>query len=243
LIPTNRPPQAPVQGARSSGATHVLLDLDGTISDSAPGIARSLQYAFDACGYEPPTDEAVRTVIGPPFEVGLPTLGIAVGDLERVVAAYRVRYEDIGLFENTVYPGIADMLEQLAGAGHTLSIATAKPETTAVRIIEHFGFTDYFAIQAGASEDVGFGRRTKAQVIDYALIRLQLAPADLSGVVMVGDRDHDVEGAHLNGIDCIGVTWGFGSAEELGSAGAAVLVDTPAEVAAAVLATYRSKGS
>lgn len=229
-------------GAYVNGATHVLLDLDGTISDSAPGIARSLQYAFGACGYAPPTDEAVRTVIGPPFEVGLPTLGIAVDDLERVVAAYRVRYEDIGLFENTVYPGIADMLEQLAVAGHILSIATAKPEPTAMRIIEHFGFSDYFAVQAGASHGVGFGRRTKAQVIDHALIQLQLTPTDLGAVVMVGDRDHDVEGAHLNGIDCIGVTWGFGSAEELRGAGAAVLVDTPAEVAAAVLATYRSVG-
>jgi phosphoglycolate phosphatase len=227
---------------RVNGVTHVLLDLDGTISDSAPGIARSLRYAFAACGYEPPTDEAVRTVIGPPFEVGLPTLGIAVDDVERVVAAYRVRYEDIGLFENTVYPGIADMLEQLAAAGHTLSLATAKPEPTAVRIVEHFGFSDYFAVQAGAGHDVGFGRRTKAQVIDHALIRLQLTPADLGRVVMVGDRDHDVEGAHLNGIDCIGVTWGFGSADELRGAGAAVLVDTPAEVAAAVLATYRSVG-
>lgn len=221
----------------------MLLDLDGTISDSAPGIARSLRHAFAACGYEPPSDEAVRTVIGPPFEVGLPTLGVAVEDLERVVAAYRVRYEDIGLFENTVYPGIADMLEQLAGAGHTLSIATAKPETTAVRIVEHFGFSDYFAVQAGASDAVGFGRRTKAQVIDHALIRLQLTPAELGRVVMVGDRNHDVEGAHLNGIDCIGVTWGFGSPEELRRAGAAALVDTPAEVAAAVSATYRSVGS
>jgi phosphoglycolate phosphatase len=141
-----------------------------------------------------------------------------------------------------VYPGIADMLEQLAAAGHTLSLATAKPEPTAVRIVEHFGFSDYFAVQAGAGHDVGFGRRTKAQVIDHALIRLQLTPADLGRVVMVGDRDHDVEGAHLNGIDCIGVTWGFGSADELRGAGAAVLVDTPAEVAAAVLATYRSVG-
>jgi phosphoglycolate phosphatase len=225
-----------------SRPTHVLLDLDGTISDSAPGIARSLRYAFETCGYEPPTDEAVRTVIGPPFEVGLPTLGIHIDDLERVVAAYRVRYEDVGLFENTVYPGIGDMLEQLVDAGHILSIATAKPEPTAIRIIEHFGFSDYFEVQAGATVDVGAGRRTKAQVIDDALIRLQLTPADLGNVVMVGDRDHDVEGAHLNGIDCVGVTWGFGSAEELRGAGAAVLVDTPAEVAAAVLATYRSVG-
>ena len=223
-----------------SDPTHVLLDLDGTISDSSPGIARSLQHAFDACGYEPPSDEQVRTVIGPPFEVGLPTLGIPVDDVERVVHAYRDRYEDIGLFENTVYPGIIEMLDALAAAGHTLSIATAKPEPTARRIIEHFGFSERFAVQAGATHEVGTGRRTKAEVINYALILLRLFPRDLPRVVMVGDRDHDVEGAHLNGIDCIGVTWGFGSTDELESAGAAVLVHSPGEVAAAVAATYRS---
>jgi len=221
-------------------ATHVLIDLDGTISDSSPGIARSLQHAFSVCGYEPPTDEQVRTVIGPPFEVGLPMLGIHVDDIERVVSAYRGRYEDIGLFENTVYPGIAEMLDELVAAGHTLSLATAKPETTAKRIIEHFGFTDHFAFQAGATIEVGTGRRTKAEVIEYALISLGLGATDLPRVVMVGDRDHDVEGAHLNGIDCIGVAWGFGSPGELETAGASALVDTPAEVAAAVAATYRS---
>ena len=220
--------------------THVLLDLDGTISDSSPGIGRSLQHAFATCGYEPPTDEQVRTVIGPPFEVGLPSLGIPLDDVERVVLAYRDRYETIGLFENTVYPGIADMLDELIAAGHTLSIATAKPEPTARRIIEHFGFADRFAVQAGATVDVGTGRRTKAEVINYALISLRLGLSDLPRVVMVGDRDHDVEGAHLNGIDCIGVTWGFGSVDELEGAGAAALVDHPGEVVAAVAATYRS---
>ncbi len=221
-------------------ATHVLLDLDGTISDSSPGIGRSLQHTFTVCGYDPPTDEQVRAVIGPPFEISFPTLGIPIDDIERVVLAYRERYEDVGLFENTVYPGISAMLDELAAAGHTLSIATAKPEPTARRIIAHFGFTDYFEVQAGATVDVGSGRRTKAEVINYALISLRLGPADLPQVVMIGDRDHDVEGAHLNGIDCIGVTWGFGSVAELQSAGAVALVDTPGEVAATVAATYRS---
>ena len=222
-------------------ATHVLLDLDGTISDSSPGIARSLQHAFSTCGYEPPSDEQVRGVIGPPFEVSFPTLGIPVDDIERVVLAYRERYEDIGLFENTVYPGIAKMLDELTAAGHILSLATAKPEPTAKRIVEHFGFTDYFSVQAGATVEVGTGRRTKAEVINHALISLRLGPADLSKVVMVGDRDHDVEGAHLNGIDCIGVTWGFGSPTELETAGAALITDHPDEVAGAVSATYRSE--
>jgi phosphoglycolate phosphatase len=144
------------------------------------------------------------------------------------------------LFENSLYPGIGEMLDTLAADGHTLSIATAKPEPTARRIIEHFGFAHHFAVQAGATVEVGTGRRTKAEVIEYALFSLGLGPSDLDSVVMIGDRDHDVEGAHLNGIDCIGVTWGFGSVDELERAGADVVVDEPHQVAAAVVATYRS---
>lgn len=221
---------------------HVLLDLDGTLSDSSPGIARSLQHAFTTCGYEPPTDEQVRSVIGPPFEVSFPTLGVPVGDIERVVDAYRERYEDVGLYENEVYPGVAAMLDELVAAGFVLSLATAKPQTTAVRIVEHFGFTHHFRVQAGATDAVGSGRRTKAQVITHALGELRLDGIGRNGhhVVMVGDRDHDVEGALHNGVDCIGVTWGFGSAEELTGAGACALVDSPTGVAAAVMATYRS---
>lgn len=217
--------------------THVLLDLDGTISDSSVGIGRSLQYAFDACGYEPPDDTAVRSVIGPPFEVSFPHLGVPADDIERVVGAYRERYEAVGLFENEVYDGIADMLSVLEGE-FTLALATAKPEPTARRIIDHFGFAAHFDVQAGAHIDVGARRRTKAQVITYALRELRIEAGD--HVVMVGDRDHDVEGAIANGIDCIGVSWGFGSHDELNGAGATVVVDTPAEVVGAVTATYRS---
>jgi phosphoglycolate phosphatase len=223
---------------------HVLLDLDGTISDSSAGIARSLQYAFVACGHVAPTDAAVRTIIGPPFEVGLPTLGLPIGDVPRVVDAYRERYETIGLFENEVYPGVTEMLDELAGAGFVISLATAKPQPTAVRIIEHFGFASYFTLQAGATAELGSGRRTKADVIAWALGELGLTGTPTGRisqpVVMVGDRHHDVDGARANGIPCIGVTWGFGSADELTEAGAVALVDHPGEVAAAAAATYRS---
>lgn len=222
-------------------AVHVLLDLDGTLSDSFPGIARSLQHALVTCGYEPPSDERVRTAIGPPLETSIPTFGVPAADVERVVGAYHDRYEDVGLFENEVYPGIVEMLDELAEAGFTVSLATAKPQATALRIIDHFGFTHRFTVRAGASDTVGSGRRTKAQIITYALAELGLGTRRATDhVVMVGDRDHDVEGARHNGIDCIGVTWGFGSVDELSAAGACALVDSPGEVAAAVTATYRS---
>jgi phosphoglycolate phosphatase len=217
--------------------THLLLDLDGTLSDSSPGIGRSLQHAFERCGYAPPSDDAVRAAIGPPFELTFPGLGVPHHDIARVVAAYRERYETIGLFENELYPGIVEMLDALA-VDYTLAVATAKPEPTAVRIIEHFGLTSYFAVQAGATFEVGAGRRTKGQVIAYALEQLDVEPGE--HVVMIGDRDHDVEGALEHGLDCIGVTWGFGSHDELRQAGATAIVERPGDVAAAVAATYRA---
>jgi phosphoglycolate phosphatase len=218
--------------------THVLLDLDGTISDSSIGIGRSLRHAFESCGYPPPSDTEVRAVIGPPFEMSFPALGVPVGDIERVVECYRERYEDIGLFENDVYPGIAEMLLELTEMGCILALATAKPQPTAIRIVEHFGFSHHFAVQAGASTQIGSGRRTKADVITYALAELGISAGD--HVVMVGDRDHDVEGALLNQIDCIGVSWGFGSHAELDAAGAVTVVDSPAEVVGAVRFAYRA---
>lgn len=214
--------------------SHVLLDLDGTLSDSSLGIGRSLRHAFTTCGYPPPTDDEVRRMIGPPFEISFPTVGIPVDDMHRVIDAYRERYDDVGLFENTPYDGIVEMLDALRDAGHTLTLATAKPEDTAVRIIEHFGFAGYFEVQAGASVEVGGARRSKAEVIRYALDRLGIDDVEGVDIVMVGDRDHDVEGALLNLIPCIGVTWGFGSHEELRDAGATMIVDAPADVGPAV---------
>jgi len=155
-----------------------------------------------------------------------------------VIHAYRERYEDIGLYENDVYPGIAEMLVELRDNGYTLAVATAKPQITAVRIVEHFGFTEHFTVQAGATIEVGSGRRTKADVIEYALDELSIEAGE--HVVMVGDRDHDVEGALHNDIDCIGVTWGFGTHSELTEAGAVTIVDSPGDVVTAVASTYRS---
>jgi phosphoglycolate phosphatase len=226
--------------------THVLLDLDGTISDSFQGIGRSLTHAFTECGYLAPDETTIRDMIGPPFELSFPKHGIHVDDIEQVISVYRDRYEDVGLFENEVYDGVHEMLDALTSAGHLISLATAKPQDTAVRIIEHFGFTDYFTRQVGATHEIGVGRRTKGEVITHALGLLGVGPHDriaLDHVIMIGDRDHDVEGAHLNAIDCIGVAWGFGSHDELHDAGALKIVEHPHEVAAAVAAAYRSHES
>ena len=221
--------------------THVLLDLDGTLSDSEPGIMRSLQWACEVEGFPIPNEEQVRSVIGPPFELGLPSIGIPDDALVRVINRYRERYEDIGLFENTLYDGVIGMLDGLAAAGLSMSIATAKPERTALRIIEHFGLSDHFEAIVGAT--LTPERRAKAQVITYALGLLGIPPGlpEIGDVlIMVGDRDHDVLGAMHNGMSCIGVTWGYGSTEELLSAGAIALAESPAEVVDLARRSYRA---
>jgi phosphoglycolate phosphatase len=219
--------------------THVLLDLDGTLSDSEPGILRSLQWACEQEGFPIPTDAQVRSVIGPPFEIGLPSIGIPDDALGRVINTYRDRYTRIGAFENTLYDGIIEMLDAMADLGLSLSIATAKPEQTAHPILDYFNISERFDVRAGAT--LTSERRTKAQVIDFALRELEIhADPDLGDhVIMVGDRNHDVHGAMHHGIACIGVNWGYGSIEELLSAGAVALADSPAEVVELVQQPYR----
>lgn len=219
--------------------THVLLDLDGTLSDSEPGILRSLQWACEKEGFPIPTDAEVRSIIGPPFEIGLPAIGIPDDALSRVINTYRDRYKRIGAYENTLYDGVIEMLDDLADLGLSLSIATAKPEQTAHPILDHFGISDRFDVRAGAT--LTSERRTKAQVIDHALRELEIhADPDLiDHVIMVGDRNHDVHGAMHHNITCIGVTWGYGSIEELLTAGAIALAESPADVVELVQGTYR----
>lgn len=218
--------------------THVLIDLDGTLSDSEPGILRSLQWACEQEGFPVPTEAQVRSVIGPPFEIGLPTIGIPDDALERVVNRYRERYASIGAYENTLYGGIIEMLTALDAADLVLSVATAKPEVTAHPILDHFDISQWFTVRAGAT--LTTDRRTKAEVIDFALRELGIHGDPKLGehAIMVGDRDHDVHGALHHGIPCIGVTWGYGSPEELLTAGAVALAEHPADVVAMVHETY-----
>jgi phosphoglycolate phosphatase len=226
-------------GSGHAERTHVLLDLDGTLSDSEPGILNSLQWACMVEGFPIPTEDEVRSVIGPPFEIGLPSIGIPDDALERVIDRYRERYADTGAYENTLYDGVIEMLDALAGAGYSLSIATAKPEVTAHPILDYFGISDRFAVRAGAT--LSGERRTKAQVIDHALRELEIhADPDLwDHVIMVGDRDHDVLGAMQHYIPCIGVLWGYGSIEELLGAGAVALAESPSDVVELVGQAYR----
>lgn len=216
--------------------SHVLLDLDGTLSASAPGITRSLRAALLAEGIDAPSDAELEHAVGPPFEHVLPLLGVMPDRIWAVIDTYRERYERVGLYETEPYDGVEAMLDELGGAGVTLAVATSKPEALAVRVVDHFGWTHRFAAVAGATWEPG--RRTKADVIAHALGRLDIEPGPHA--VMVGDREHDVLGARAHGLDCVGVLWGYGDRQELEAAGASALAATPADVAALLGAVTRS---
>ena len=199
----------------------LIFDLDGTLSDSAPGIVASLNHAYDRLGHPKPA--SFQHFIGPPFETIFRSEGFSPDEIITLLAVYRERYWDIGAFENSIYPGIEDVLDQLAAQGYRIAIATSKPEATALRILEHFGYIDRFEVIGGATFDMR--RATKSAVLSYVLDQLgETRP------VMIGDRYHDVEGAAEHGIDCIGVRWGYGVGDELQRCGARWIIDEPAQI-------------
>lgn len=210
----------------------MLFDLDGTIADSRVGIVRSLQHGFAAVGLEVPSDADLEALIGPPLAVVLPRYGVADDLVEPLITAYRSRYKPIGILEAEIYPGMRELLYALAGDGVTLAVATSKPEPFAQMVVEHFDVRRPFAVVAGATFDGT--RMHKHDVIAHALAQLPGAAPENS--IMVGDRHHDIEGARVHGLKCIGVTWGFGRVDELERAGAWRVVDTAAQIAELVAA-------
>lgn len=212
--------------------THVLFDLDGTIADSRLGIVRCLQHGFAELGLPVPPEHELELVIGPPLVSALPRFGLDHDTVVRLIEAYRARYRPIGIFEAELYPGMADLVHRLAAAGLTLAIATSKPEPFAEQIVEHFDLRRSLDVVAGATFDDT--RAYKADVIAHALA--QLPGSTAANTVMVGDRHHDIDGGRAHGLRTIGVSWGFGSRDELAQAGVWRLVDTADELADLVLA-------
>lgn len=184
----------------------VIFDLDGTLTRSEEGIWRSVEYAADALGFPRPDAETLRRFIGPPLDYSFRTyMGMSAEDAARAVAAYRVRYNDVGLFENRVYPGIRRLLRMLRRAGVWCAIATGKPQEPSERIVRHFlldGFFDRVVGTDGVKAD-------KRELIGRAL------PDTFDEAWMIGDRRFDIEGGRAAGIRTIGVGYGYGSEEEL----------------------------
>lgn len=211
---------------RRTAYTTVLFDLDGTLSESAPGILGSLRQAFAEVGVPWVDEVTARSLLGPPFSHSLPPL-VGEQNLAAVVAAYRRHYvEDGALLQTQRYDGILELVSTLSELGIRLAVATSKPEPHAIRILRHLELADCFATIGGDTVD---GRRdSKAQVIGEVLSRLGNPVAE--SVLMVGDRSHDVLGAAAHGVDCAGALWGYGTRAELTNAGALRLCAAPAEV-------------
>ena len=196
---------------------YILFDLDGTITDSALGITNSVKYALNKLNSPIPSYDTLCKFIGPPLLDGFRDIcGFETEKAQTAVKYYREYYETTGLFENAVYDGIPKLLKALKENGKSVILATSKPEKFARLILEHFNLMRYFDFAAGASMDET--RNNKDAVIAYALLECNIK--DKSLAVMVGDRHHDVDGAKVNGISCVGVLYGFGNREELSNAGA-----------------------
>jgi phosphoglycolate phosphatase len=204
----------------------VLFDLDGTLTDPKIGITTSIQYALAKFDIPVPTQDELTWCIGPPLHAAFRALlGTGDADAHRAVGYYRERFADVGLFENTLYPGIADVLTAVAAPGRRLFVATSKPHVFADRIIDHFGLRPHFGRVFGSELD---GTRVhKTDLLRYALDETSTDPRR---AIMIGDREHDMIGAANNGIATVGVLYGYGSREELRAAGAMHLCATPGEI-------------
>lgn len=201
----------------------VLFDLDGTLTDPGEGITNSVAYALNKFGIKVADKTELYNFIGPPLiDSFMKYYNMNYEDGLKAVEYYREYFGVTGIFENTMFDGIPELLNTIKMSGRTISLATSKPEQYAVRILEHFNLTQYFDFVGAATMDES--RSKKADVIDYTL--KQLCVNDKSKVVMVGDRHHDIEGANVNGLDSIGVLFGYGDREELETAGATYISKT-----------------
>ena len=209
----------------------LLFDLDGTLTDSRPGIISGIQHALSVMGLEVPPEASLLRFIGPPtHDTFRELLSSADPELNaRAIGIYREYYAKVGLYENSVYPGVADGLAALREAGARLFVATSKPEVFAKRIIEHFELAPYFEHVYGS--ELSGERSNKGDLIAHVLRSEGLT----NDAWMIGDRLHDIRGAKLNGLRSAGILWGYGSREELAQAGADALFASMAELARALI--------
>ena len=204
----------------------VIFDMDGTVWDSQPGILACLHHTFRTLGMEVPSDRELSANLGPPLQVMLAELGIPSDLVERAPGIYRERYVERGVYEASVYPGVVEVLDELRARGHQLATATSKGEGPTRQMLEHFELSARFDVIGAASMDAS--AITKEAVLARALG--ELGDPDPSACWMVGDRSYDVVGAASFGIECIGVTWGYGTEQELLDAGARHVLAAPSEL-------------
>ena len=205
----------------------VLFDLDGTLTDPGLGITNSVMYALKKFNIEVEDRTSLYKFIGPPLRDSFDKYyHLSDEEITRAVAYYREYFSVKGIYENTMYDGIAELLEQIKDSGRKVVLATSKPEEFAAEILRYFRIDQYFDFIAAATMDGT--RNSKADVIAYALESCSVT--DLSSVVMIGDREYDINGAKEAGIDSIGVLYGYGSREELENAGATYIAESVTDI-------------
>lgn len=206
---------------------YILFDLDGTLTNSQLGITTCVAYALESFGIHTENPEELRKFIGPPLkESFVKYYNMTDGEGDRAVEKYRERFATVGLYENEVYEGIPELLQKLKAQGKTLLVATSKPTVYSDKILEHFGLKEYFSYIAGSELD---GTRVnKAEVIQYALEQMKITES--GKIVMIGDKEHDMIGAGICGVDSIGVLYGFGEREELENHGAIYIAETVSDL-------------
>lgn len=221
---------------------YVLFDLDGTLSESAPGITRSVQYALKCLGIDEPDLHKLETFVGPPLgDEFRRRYGFDDKTCLAAIDHYRERYSRTGIFECSLYPGIREMLEKEYLAGQKLAVASSKPEAFVVQIMEHFGIAPYFTAICGApmdEEKQGTGGRTSKEiVVEKALRELSVFGSREKELrtAMVGDRCFDIQGAVSNGVVPVGVTFGYGTRQELEDAGASLIGSNAMELGSILL--------
>ena len=202
----------------------VFFDLDGMLTDPRVGITRCIRHALAEVGLTPPDSDDLTWCIGPPL---LESFKSMLGDDVSATIAlkhFRARFSDVGIYENKLYGGIPDALQELSSRGVSLFVATSKPQVYAERIVEHFGLSACFKGVFGPT--LRGERERKTDLLRWALEETGVEP---SAAVMVGDRSHDMVGATVNGMRAVGVLYGYGSREELEASGAQLLIRSPGE--------------
>lgn len=210
----------------------ILFDLDGTLTDSKLGITKSLQYALGKVGIFIHDISTLEKFIGPPLQtVFQEQFGFQDDKVKVAIEHYRFYFAKEGIFENSVYTGILDLLQRLQKKNKVLAVATSKPQTFAEQILHHFNLTTFFTHIQGATLDGNLSR--KGDIIFEVIKKLSDRPN--MPTVMIGDRKHDIIGAQENEIDSIGVLYGYGSKEEIQEAKPTYIAQTMDELSALLL--------
>lgn len=210
---------------------YILFDLDGTLTNSKEGITKSVQYSLNKFGISVQNLDSLEKFIGPPLKDSfMEYYNFDDVKAEEAVKYYREYFSKKGLFENEVYPNIESMLTRLKEIGLHLIVATSKPTVFSEKILVHFNLIKFFDAVVGSTLDGS--RSKKADVIKFALEENKIKASE---ALMIGDREHDILGAKDNNLACIGVTYGFGSYNELQKAGANYIVNTVDEIAEKII--------